>query len=293
MELHKAIKEIVARKGNEIICNPQIINYLVDYQAFKDLSATKLILKTIIESRYAESLLALTSDKNSWEIKNKQYLYEFINTCGFKEEWAAYVFDSLAYGLSITNVEPTFISYKKYGNNERHSSEHIDFIGIPLGENIYDIIQKLKEKGFSVDEKYKDWENQMKMGTGNSVTLNGKLFEMDNCLLYLMYTRYSHLVHTISVVPSYVEPSMKDKDWETLKTQYMILKGKLISKYGEPSFCQELFAASYYDGCGNEIEGLNKSGCEFELPGGYIDLNIYGLIYNDKVNSDINREENQ
>ena len=108
MELHKAIKEIVDSKGKEMICNPQIINFLLDYQAFKEKPATKLILRAIIDSGYAENILALTSDKNGCEIKFKQYQLEFIDSCGYKEELAAYVFDSIAYGLGLgaANVEP-------------------------------------------------------------------------------------------------------------------------------------------------------------------------------------------
>ena len=108
MELHKAIKEIVDSKGKEMICNPQIINFLLDYQAFKEKPATKLILRAIIDSGYAENILALTSDKNGWEMKFKQYQHEFIDSCGYKEELAAYVFDSIAYslGLGAANVEP-------------------------------------------------------------------------------------------------------------------------------------------------------------------------------------------
>ncbi len=108
MELHKAIKEIVDSKGAEMICNPQIINYLLDYQAFKEKPATKLILRAIIDSGYAENILALLSDKNGWEIKFRQYQHEFIDSCGYKEELATYVFDSIAYGLGLgaANVEP-------------------------------------------------------------------------------------------------------------------------------------------------------------------------------------------
>lgn len=108
MELHKAIKEIVNSKGAEMICNPQIINYLLDYQAFKEKPATKLILRAIIDSGYAENILALTSDRNGWEIKFRQYQHEFIDSCGYKEELAAYVFESIAYGLGLKagNDEP-------------------------------------------------------------------------------------------------------------------------------------------------------------------------------------------
>lgn len=108
MDLHKALKEIIAQKGVDMINNAQIINFLLDYQAFKEKPATKLILRAIIDSGYAENILALTSDKNGWEMKFKQYQHEFIDSCGYKEELAAYVFDSIAYslGLGAANVEP-------------------------------------------------------------------------------------------------------------------------------------------------------------------------------------------
>lgn len=107
MELHKAIKEIVASKGAEMIGNIQIINYLLDYQAFKEKPATKLILRAIIDSGYAENILALVNT-TGWETKFKQYQHEFIDSCGYKEELAAYVFESIAYGLGLNagNEEP-------------------------------------------------------------------------------------------------------------------------------------------------------------------------------------------
>lgn len=105
MELHKAIKEIVASKGADMICNIQIINYLLDYQAFKEKPATKLILRAIIDSGYAESILALSAKTDGWQTKFKQYQHEFIDSCGYKEELAAYVFESLAYGIGLNVIE--------------------------------------------------------------------------------------------------------------------------------------------------------------------------------------------
>lgn len=107
MELHKAIKEIIASKGADMICNAQIINYLLDYQAFKEKPATKLILRAIIDSGYAENIMTLMNT-NDWETKFRQYQYEFIDSCGYKEELAAYVFESIAYGLglNISSNEP-------------------------------------------------------------------------------------------------------------------------------------------------------------------------------------------
>lgn len=105
MELHKAIKEIVVRKGTGMICNPQIINYLLDYQAFKDKPATKLIIRAIIDSGYAECILALSANTNGWQTKFQQYQHEFIDSCGYKEELAAYVFESFAYGIGLNIIE--------------------------------------------------------------------------------------------------------------------------------------------------------------------------------------------
>ena len=103
MELHKALKEIVASKGPEMINNLQIINYLLDYLAFKEKPATKLILRDVINAGYGESILAL-QNVQGWQTKFKQYEHEFIDSCGYKEELAAYVFESIAYALGL-NVD--------------------------------------------------------------------------------------------------------------------------------------------------------------------------------------------
>lgn len=103
MELHKALKEIVASRGADMINNIQIINYLLDYQAFKDKPATKLILRDVINAGYGELIFALQNDK-SWQIKLKQYQHEFIDSCGYKEDLAVYVFESLAYAIGL-NVD--------------------------------------------------------------------------------------------------------------------------------------------------------------------------------------------
>lgn len=107
MELYKAIKEVVACKGAEMIGNIQIINYLLDYQAFKEKPATKLILRAIIDSGYAESVLALSAKTDGWQTKFKQYQHEFIDSCGYKEELAVYVFESIAYGIGLNVIEGT------------------------------------------------------------------------------------------------------------------------------------------------------------------------------------------
>ena len=127
MELHKAIKEIVEQQGADIIKNIQVINFLLDYRAFTDKPATKLILRDIINSGYAEEILALKSNVAGWQTKFNQYEHEFIDACGYKEELATYVFESIAYaiGLGIDASEPT---YKPHFNVD-------SFFSLPTGSN--------------------------------------------------------------------------------------------------------------------------------------------------------------
>lgn len=108
MELHKAIKEIVTSRGAQMVGNIQIINFLLDYQAFKEKPATKLILRDIINSGYAEEILSLDATETGWQTKFKKYQHEFIDSCGYKEELATYVFEAIAFGigLNIGDNEP-------------------------------------------------------------------------------------------------------------------------------------------------------------------------------------------
>lgn len=101
MELHKAIKQIIDLKGHEIITNAQIINYLLDYQAFKEKPATKLILRDVINSGYAEEILSLDSNNASWQIAFMKYERDFIDSCGYKDYLVKYVFEAIAYGIGL------------------------------------------------------------------------------------------------------------------------------------------------------------------------------------------------
>ena len=101
MELHKAIKKVVEHEGNGIIANLQLINFLLDYQAFKEKPATKLIIRDIINSGYAEEILSLNSSDTQCETKFKKFQHDFIDSCGYKEELATYVFEALAYGIGL------------------------------------------------------------------------------------------------------------------------------------------------------------------------------------------------
>ena len=101
MELHQALKDIIGQRGKGLLENPQIINYLLDYRCFVDKPATKLILRDIINSGYAGEILSLDTNVPAWQTKFKHYVHEFIDSCGYKEELATYVFESIAYALDL------------------------------------------------------------------------------------------------------------------------------------------------------------------------------------------------
>lgn len=108
MELHQALKDIISQRGKGLLENPQIINYLLDYRCFVDKPATKLILRDIINSGYASEILSLDTNTPAWQTKFKHYVREFIDSCGYKEELATYVFESIAFALDLKvyNEEP-------------------------------------------------------------------------------------------------------------------------------------------------------------------------------------------
>lgn len=101
MELHQALKDIISQRGKGLLENPQIINYLLDYRCFVDKPATKLILRDIINSGYASEILSLDTNAPAWQTKYKHYVHEFIDSCGYKEELATYVFESIAFALDL------------------------------------------------------------------------------------------------------------------------------------------------------------------------------------------------
>ena len=103
MELHKAIREIVDSKGADMMKDPKIINYLLDYQAFKEKPATKQILRDIISLGYVGKVTSINPQDSEWQDRFKKYQCEFIDSCGYKEDLVYYVFESIVYALGWKN----------------------------------------------------------------------------------------------------------------------------------------------------------------------------------------------
>lgn len=106
MILYDAIKEIVKLKGKDIITDIALLNYLNDYHAFEERPAAKLVLRDIINGGYSDKILQLNKVEHSWTVKLKSYEHDFADSCGYKEELVLYVFQSVAYAVSLTDKKP-------------------------------------------------------------------------------------------------------------------------------------------------------------------------------------------
>ena len=151
MELHKAIKEIVASKGADMICNIQIINYLLDYQAFKEKPATKLILRDVINSGFTNLICNLDTKAPDWQTKYLRYQHDFIEVFGYKEDLAIYVFEAIAYGLGMNVVHSHHIHDTNDSNKENISkckepqiiSDIHNEVSLPKGKKVQYMEPKL------------------------------------------------------------------------------------------------------------------------------------------------------
>lgn len=106
MKLYDAIKEIVKLKGKDIITDSALLNFLNDYHAFEERPASKLVLRDVINGEYSEKILQLDNTQSSWTIRLKSYEHDFVDSCGYKEKLALYVFQSLAYAINLTDKKP-------------------------------------------------------------------------------------------------------------------------------------------------------------------------------------------
>lgn len=120
MELHKAIKEIVASKGAEMIANPQIINYLLDYQAFKEKPSLKHVFKVVINDGYAEKIIEIGNDE-MLQTQIHKYVRIINKEYGFQVELIRELFEALIIALGYSLIE---------GNNNEIGEINIDEMSI-------------------------------------------------------------------------------------------------------------------------------------------------------------------
>ena len=105
MKIHLKIKEIVDKKGAEIIVSNTLIGMLDDEQVFDDIESVpyKKILRNIIKDGYAQKLLDIGAYTSDVSFLASQYANKNL----MQEPPVLYVLDCLAYGLGWMDHEPT------------------------------------------------------------------------------------------------------------------------------------------------------------------------------------------
>lgn len=139
--LHIAIREATTRFGKEVVLNDKFINILLDFDAFKELPATKNILKEMFAEGYCLKVCELGKKKrsffsfsssntfekpegDSWKIKVASFEESLYKQKGFQRDYINYVFDSLLYGLQWVDSEPTIPNTANISSNQQSNTQN-------------------------------------------------------------------------------------------------------------------------------------------------------------------------
>ena len=169
-----------------------------------------------------------------------------------------------------------FISHMVFAQN------HIEFMGIPLGQELHLFIFKLEQKGFRGDEWSNTMWNSLRKDKGQTEEYNwyimkGKYLGVNNQDIGIHYTD-DKIVNTICISFNY-------KSWNAAFNQYSKLKSMLTQKYGKPNKCIESFSnPKPKDDRGKTKALYSKKGkysSIFKVKSGYIELSILCVSNNE------------
>ena len=174
------------------------------------------------------------------------------------------------------------------GASAQKISEHLKFKGIPIDGPIEEFVNKMEDKGLKYVEKI-----------NNHYALTGKFAGYSNCDIYCLCAENSDIIYRVGVFFPY-----KDT-WNSLFTNYDIIKSYLTEKYGNPSECKENFKYEVGNSDFSKFYAAQNEDCDFEttfnLKEGTIILSINStkikhekfcnikLVYTDSANSEIDR----
>ena len=171
-----------------------------------------------------------------------------------------------------------FSSYNMFAQN------HIQFMGIPLGQQLHMFVFHLKQKGFK-DDKFL---NSLWAETGDNIySMNGLFMGVENQSIALFYTSSNKIVNTVSVDYDY-------NSWNSAHNQYSKIKSMLSQKYGKPNKSVEMFSYPTPKDDRGKIKAIRtnkgKYVSTFNVNSGNIEISIHvrddnkpsvSLMYND------------
>ena len=166
--------------------------------------------------------------------------------------------------------------------HEVFAQNHIEFMGIPLGQELHLFIFKLEQKGFKGDEMSNTMWNGLRKdksltGDYNWYDMKGKYLGINNQVISIHYTD-DKIVNTVCTSFNY-------KSWNAVFNQYSKLKSMLTQKYGKPNKCVESFSNPIpKDDKGKTKALYTKKGkytSIFNVKSGYIELSILCVSENE------------
>ena len=166
--------------------------------------------------------------------------------CNYK---AAYSSTLSTVIISISKYKQVKILISDKDNFARYQAQEQEqeamyFMGLPITGTANEFANRLiREKGFTFKERDSD----------GSVLVTGTFAGYENCTIGVM-PRDGNL--TIGVLLP------KQTSWRALRSQYFTFKSQLGNKYSLTKNV-ESFEDPYYDGCGNEMEGVRNDKCNF------------------------------
>lgn len=112
-EFPEAIKDIISEYGKDIMGDVRFANILSDVYRANEVPAIMKLLKKLIEDGYNNDIIK-ASESESWEIKFKIIETKAIKENGLDQNITSYIFDSIQYGLSLSDQKPTYkaVEYK-------------------------------------------------------------------------------------------------------------------------------------------------------------------------------------
>ena len=95
--MYKTIREIVKKRGKDVIGSRVLLHCMNDYHAFDDAEQKvyKRVLLSIINDGYSQKLLSI----GAWNDQSRMLSKEYARKSGFVENLVSYTFQCLAFGL--------------------------------------------------------------------------------------------------------------------------------------------------------------------------------------------------
>lgn len=161
MKLHEAMKAILKKAGYKVLDDKRFLSFLADYRAYDDYPAMKQVMKALADGGYTRELSCRIKNKNDRDTRlYAAYLKRALSDAyDFKQEFASYAADSIAYALELTDSvnEPADHGYDAVDHNASHGdgSDWLDE-GQPISQgnsSVQFYLQKKADQGDAEAQK--------------------------------------------------------------------------------------------------------------------------------------------